>query len=98
MEAKIPWSSLDDFRPSPDSPWMLNIGYQNTSEIYLASWRGIVFFSERLSKNSFPRHSGGLLAGIHPSEKPGFRLKDRRNDDTRCMLRVIDSFFRQPLR
>ena len=31
--------------------------------------------TQRLSKNSFPRHSGSLLAGIHPSEKPGFRLK-----------------------
>ncbi|WP_244086347.1 hypothetical protein, partial [Desulforhabdus sp. TSK] len=44
MEAKIPWSSLEDFRLSPASPWMLTIGYQNTNEIYLASWRGIVFF------------------------------------------------------
>jgi hypothetical protein len=45
MGAKIPWSSLEAFRRSPDSPWMLTIGYQNTNEIYLSSWRGIVFYT-----------------------------------------------------
>lgn len=47
MEAKIPWSSLEDFKPSPASSWMLTIGYQNTNEIYLASWRGVVVFPAR---------------------------------------------------
>ena len=47
IEAKIPWSSLETFRPRHSDPWRMRVGYQNANEISLGYWLGIVCFQTK---------------------------------------------------
>jgi len=43
IEARIPWTWLENFGPRHPSPRKMKLGYQNANEICQAYWTGIVF-------------------------------------------------------